>query len=211
MAEITLVAETGRTTGTRPSGRLRAAGRVPGVVYGHGSAPVPVSVDARELRHALSGEAGLNQLLDVHVGDDRLLALARELQRHPVRNTVIHVDFQIVRRDEIIAADVPIVLVGEAKAVEAERGVVSQPLTSLSVRATPGAIPSGIEVDVSAMAVGDTIRVGDLDLPSGVTTDADADEAVVTASVSGVSAEVAAEVEGSAGDAEGAGSGTSAS
>jgi large subunit ribosomal protein L25 len=193
MAEITLLAEPGRVTGTRASGRLRTAGRIPGVVYGHGTDPVSVSVDARELRHALSTDAGLNQLLEVHIGDQRLLTLARELQRHPVRNTVTHVDFQIVRRDEVIAADVPIVLVGESKSVETERGVISQPLTQLTIHATPGAIPSSIEVDITDMVVGDAIRVGDLPLPSGVTTEVDPEEAVVTASVSEVSTEVATE------------------
>ena len=194
MAEITLLAETGRMTGTAASGRLRAAGRIPAVVYGHGTAPRTVSVDARELRQALSTEAGLNQLLEVEVDGERLLSLARELQRHPVRNTVTHVDFQIVRRDEIISAEVPIVLTGEAKAVETGRGVVSQPLTSLTIHATPGSIPGHIEVDVSELVIGDTIRVGDLALPAGVTTEVDADEAVVIASTSAVEAEVAAEV-----------------
>jgi large subunit ribosomal protein L25 len=107
------------------------------------------------------------------------LALARELQRHPVRNTVIHVDFQIVRRDEVISAEVPITLVGEAKEVEVVKGVIEQPLLSLTINATPGTIPSAIEVDISELQVGDQIRVGDLALPAGVTTDVDPDEAVV--------------------------------
>ena len=100
-----------------------------------------MSVDGRELRHALSGESGLNQLLSLKVGSDTHLALARSLQRHPVRHTVIHVDFQIVRRDEVIAADVPIVLVGEAKAVEQEKGLVEQLLTSLDGQRHAGRIP----------------------------------------------------------------------
>ena len=122
MAEITLVAEPGRPTGSAASRRLRAAGRIPAVVYGHGGAGTSVSVDGRDLRHALSGEAGLNQLLSLQVGSDTHLALARAIQRHPVRHTVLHVDFQIVRRDEVISAEVPIVLVGEARAVEQEKG-----------------------------------------------------------------------------------------
>lgn len=181
MAEITLVAEAGRTVGSRPSARLRAAGRVPGVVYGHGAEPIAVSVDARELRHALSGGAGLNQLLSLNVGGEAHLALARELQRHPVRHTVTHVDFQVVNRDEVITAEVPITLVGEAKAVESDRGVVGQVLMALSVHARPGDIPAGIEVDVTGLAVGDTVRVEDLDLPKGVSTDVDGSEAVVVA------------------------------
>ncbi len=193
MAEITLLAESGRTTGTRASGRLRVAGRIPGVIYGHGADPVAVSVDARELRLALSSDAGLNQLLDIRVDGARHLSLARELQRHPVRNTVTHVDFQIVRRDEVIAADVPIVTTGEAKTVEIERGVVSQPLTSLTIHATPAAIPASIEIDITDLAIGDTIRVSDLSLPNGVTTEVDPEEAVVIAEASAVAAEVEAE------------------
>src|ERR1700759_5270608 len=123
MAEITLVARSGRTTGSASSRRLRAAGRIPAVVYGHGMAGESVSVDGRELRHALSGEAGVNQLLSLKVGSETHLALARALQRHPVRHTVLHVDFQVVSRDEIISAEVPVVLVGEAKAVELEQGL----------------------------------------------------------------------------------------
>jgi large subunit ribosomal protein L25 len=184
MAEITLVAEPGRPTGSRDSRRLRASGRIPAVVYGHGIEAVSVSVDGRDLRHALSGEAGLNQLLELKVGSDTHLALARVLQRHPVRHTVLHVDFQIVRRDEVISADVPIVLTGEAKAVATEGGLVEHPLTLLTVNATPARIPSSIEVDISDLTVGEGIRVSDLKLPSGVTTDMPGDEIVVIASIS---------------------------
>ena len=143
MAEITLVAERGRTTGSSESRRLRAAGRIPAVVYGHGVEAISISVDGRELRHALSGQSGTNQLLELHIGSESHLALARVLQRHPVRHTVVHVDFQIVRRDEVISAEVPIVLTGEAKAVSAEQGLVEQPLTSLTVMGSPrGVTPS---------------------------------------------------------------------
>lgn len=209
MAEITLVAETGRTTGSAASRRLRSAGRVPAVVYGHGVGGISVSVDGRELRHALSGDAGLNQLLTLKIGSETHLALARVIQRHPVRHTVLHVDFQVVRRDEVVSADVPITLVGEARAIEAERGVVEQPLTSLSVHATPGSIPSHIEVDISGLTVGGRIRVGDLRLPSGVITDVAEDEPVALASVSRAAVEAQAEeaagVEAAGAEAEGEG------
>jgi large subunit ribosomal protein L25 len=168
-------------------------------------------VDARDLRHALSGDAGLNQLLSLQVGSETHLALARSLQRHPVRHTVVHVDFLIVRRDEVIAADVPIVLVGEAKAVEQEQGLVEQQLTALSVNAVPDRIPAHLEVDISELAVGDTVRVGDLRLPAGVTTDVAADEPIVLATVSRAAIELeeaeaaeageAAEAAGGAGEA----------
>src|SRR5215213_7970318 len=114
MAEITLPVESGRPIGSRSSGRLRAAGKIPGVIYGHGIEPLPVSVEQRALRAALTTDAGLNALLNLQVDGASHLTLARELQRHPVRHNVIHVDFQIVRRDEVMSVDVPINLVGDA-------------------------------------------------------------------------------------------------
>ena len=181
MAEITLQAETGRPSGTSASKRLRREGKIPAVVYGHGIEPISIAVDGRDLRHALTGESGLNALLSLRVDGTSHLAMAKVLQRDPVRGTVTHVDFQIVSRDEVVTADVPIVVHGEAKAVHAEGGIVENPLTSLTVHATPARIPTSIDVDVTELKVGDVIRVGDLTLPSGVTTDIDDEEPIVLA------------------------------
>src|SRR5947209_19567490 len=144
MAEITLHAEAGRTTGTRPSGRLRSEGRIPGIVYGHGMSPMPVSVDGRALRSALTTDAGLNALLSLTVAGTTHLTMAREIQRHPVRGTVIHVDFQVVRRDEVLAADVPVVLIGEAEEVRRNAGLVDHQLYTLTINATPDRNPNQI-------------------------------------------------------------------
>src|SRR5438270_11388631 len=190
MPEITLAAESGRSAGSRPSSRLRAAGRIPGVIYGHGTDPVAVSVEGRALRTALTGDSGLNALLALEVDGTTHLHMAREIQRQPVRGTVIHVDFQIVRRDEIVSADVPLSLIGDAVEVRNNDGVVQQELHNISVNATPGRIPSVIEVDVSGMTIGDAIRIGDLTLPEGVTTDLDPEEAIVVASASVLTAEL---------------------
>ncbi|MHB8219710.1 MAG: 50S ribosomal protein L25 [Acidimicrobiales bacterium] len=180
MPEIVLNAEVGRPLGSRPARRLRAEGKIPGVVYGHGSDPVPVAVVGRDLRIALSGESGSNTLLSLAAGDQTFLTLAREMQRHPVKGTVIHVDFQIVRRDEIIAADVPITLIGEALEVHHGDGLVDQQLFALPVRARPSDIPTVIELDVSDLTIGSALRIADLRLPSGVTTDLEDDVAIVT-------------------------------
>jgi len=177
--EITLPVDVGRTTGSRSSGRLRAAGKIPGVIYGHGTDPVSVAVDGRALRSALTTDAGLNALLDLHADGTSHLTVARDIQRDPVRGTVIHVDFQIVRRDEVIAADVPVNLVGEALELHRSDGVVDHQLFTLTVHATPGRIPNDIEIDVSGLLVGDTIRVGDITLPEGVTTDVDPEAPIV--------------------------------
>jgi large subunit ribosomal protein L25 len=204
MAEITIVAEAPRPIGSRAAGRLRAAGRIPGVIYGHGRDPLPIAVDGRALRAALTTGAGLNALLALQVGDETHLTLAREIQRHPVRSTVTHVDFLIVRRDEVVSADVPINLVGEARKVGQSDGRIEQQLTSLTVHATPTNIPSHVEVDISEMDVGDTIRVGDIDLPTGVTTELDPEEPVVIAARGEELAEETGETEEAA---EGASSG----
>lgn len=181
MAEIQLVADTGRQAGTRASNRLRREGKIPAVVYGHGIEPLSIAVDARELRHALNTEAGANALVNLSIDGRPHLTMPRVLQRHPVRHTVTHVDFQIVNRDEVMSAEVPFAIVGEAKAVQAADGVVEQALFTLTVNATPAAIPAHIEVDISDLQVGEAVRVGDLRLPEGVTTDTDPEEAVVVA------------------------------
>lgn len=181
MAEIQLTAETGRAPGSRSSKRLRREGMIPAVVYGHGADPVSIAVDARELRHALNTEAGVNALVNLSIDGANQLTMARVLQRHPVRNTVTHVDFQVVRRDEVMSADVAFTIVGEAKSVNDNDGVVDQAMFSLTINATPSAIPQAIEIDISGMRIGDAIRVGDLKLPAGVTTDTDPEEAIVVA------------------------------
>jgi large subunit ribosomal protein L25 len=187
MAEIQLIAETGREPGSRSSKRLRREGKIPAVVYGHGADPVSIAVDARELRHALNTEAGVNALVNLSIDGASQLTMARVLQRHPVRNTVTHVDFQVVRRDEVMAADVSFTLVGEAKEVTNNDGVVEQALFALTIHATPANIPSHIEVDISELTIGDAVRVGDLKLPSGVTTEVDPEEAIVVGQAAQVS------------------------
>ena len=193
MAEVQLAAEPRRETGSRESRRLRAAGKIPAVLYGHGIDPQALVVDARALRGALNQESGLNALLTLQIDSQRHLAMARQLQRHPVKGTLSHVDFVIVRRDEIVSAEVPIHLDGEAVEVHRHDGMIEQVLFALHILARPGDIPPDVGVDISGLAVGDTVRVGDLKLPRGVTTETDPEEAVVIATASRVSAEMAAE------------------
>lgn len=184
MAEIVLAAETGRPRGSSAARRLRASGRIPAVVYGAGIESTPVSVDWRELRAALTTERGLNALINLELDGSQHTVVVREMQRHPVRRDVLHVDFLAVDVTQDISADVPLIVVGEAEKVVRERGVVEQVLSVLVVRGRPGAIPGQIEVDVSDLDVGGQITVGDLDLPEGVETDTDPEETVVTAVLS---------------------------
>jgi large subunit ribosomal protein L25 len=179
MAEIPIAAEAGRPVGSAESRRLRSAGMVPAVVYGHGVDPLPVAVDAKDLRTALTTDAGLNALLALKVDGSTHLTMAKVVQRHPVRGTVAHVDFQIVRRDEVVTAEVPIVLVGEATLVHRDDGHVDHQLFNIAVHAVPGRIPNVVEVDISGLTIGQTIRVAELGLPTGVTTEVDPEAPVV--------------------------------
>ena len=180
MADVRLAVASRTELGSARSGRLRATGAIPGIVYGHGSDPVSVSVDCRELRTALSGGAGLNALLDLSIDGTSHTALAKVLQRHPTRGTVIHVDFQLVDRNQAVTVDVPVELVGEAVKVAQAGGQVAADIATLTVNATAATIPQVIEVDISELEMGHVIRVSDLVLPNGVTTDVDPETPVVT-------------------------------
>ncbi len=210
MADITLVAEPGRPTGSRPARRLRTEGRIPAVVYGTGLEPVAVSVGARELRAALSTPAGLNAVLTLQVQGTSYPTMARELQRHPVRGTLQHVDFQIVDLTVETRADVPITLVGEAVELHRSDGVVDQQMFNLSVRARPADIPAHLELDISGLTVGDALRVSDIALPPGVSADLDPETVVVAGQASRVAAEAEAAVEAAEGALEAGAEGAAA-
>ncbi len=155
------------------SKRLRAEGKVPGVVYGLDSGPAErVGRSGPSLRTRRSNtEAGLNALITLEVGDHTELTIVKDLQRDPVRRSVEHVDFLRVDRNVTITVEVPITLIGEAKEVEQEQGIVEQLLHTLTVNARPGSIPPHLEVDISGLAIGGAVRVSDLTLPAeGATT-----------------------------------------
>lgn len=194
--DVTLTATVGRTTGSRPSNRLRAEGKIPGTLYGLGKDPLTLAVERRDLRQALTTEAGLNAIITLAVDGSDELCIVKELQRHPVRNEVVHVDFVRVDPDAEILVEVPIVLEGEARKVLAESGVVDQIAYHLSVYAKPSAIPNEFILDVSEMEVGDVLTVSDISLPAGVRTEIDPEEAVVSASVTRAALEDEGEGEG---------------
>jgi large subunit ribosomal protein L25 len=180
--DASLTAQTGRTTGSRSSNRLRAEGKVPGVVYGLGNEPVAVAVEWPELRKVLITEAGMNALIDLTVDGETNLTMIKELQRHPVRRDVTHVDFLLVDRNKSLVVDVPIVLIGDSEKIEREQGILDQSMHMLTGHAQPGKIPNQLEVDGTEMTIGDVIRVGDIALPDGVTTDIDPEEPVIVGS-----------------------------
>ena len=134
----------------------------PAVVYGNGVEPISVTVAARDLRAALNTDAGVNAVLSLQVGDTKLMTMARELQRHPVKNTVIHVDFQVVDPNREITSEVSITLVGEALELHRADGILDQQLFALPIRSRPSDIPTHLEVDITDLIIGSAVRVADI-------------------------------------------------
>ena len=181
--DVTLTIESERELGTRPSRRLRADGKVPAVVYGLGRDPQNVAVDWPSLRKAITTEAGLNALITLQNNGESHLSIIKDLQRHPTRRDVLHVDFQLIDRDEELSVEVPIVLHGISKAVEAKKGMIEQLQHTLLINAKPGFIPTQLDADVSDLEIGGkNLQVQDLELPAGVTTDIDPEEIVAQGS-----------------------------
>lgn len=197
--ELKLKAEKREESGKGAARKLRAAGRVPAVLYGHGVGPVAVSVDAKDLFHVLHGSAGTNVLVDLQVDGAQHLSLPREIQRDHVRGRYLHVDFLAVRRDETVTVSVPVQVVGESPGVKAG-GVIEHHLWELQVECLPGDVPDGIKADVSKLQVGDSLRVADLLPPQGVSVLTPPEDSVVAVVIPQV--RVVEEVEAAAEEGE---------
>jgi large subunit ribosomal protein L25 len=165
---IKLEVQDRESRGSADSRRLRKQGLIPGVLYGRGHEPHAFSVAERELRRVLSGDAGLHAILDVTVnGESPRPSILKSYQQHPVRGTLTHIDLQEVRLDQPIQARVVVELVGEPIGVT-EGGVLSQVSREITVEALPMEIPEHLDLDVSGMAIGDTLRLVDLPVQEGV-------------------------------------------
>ncbi len=213
MTETILHAETGRATGSSSARRLRREGRIPGVVYGLGMEPTSLSVDRRELRIAVSGSAGLNTILDLTVDGNVYPSIIKDVQRHPVRLNIEHLDFIQVDLNAEIVVTVPVHIQGESKEVNDNNGLIDQIMTEVEISTTPRNIPDEIIVDVTEMTMDSTITVADLSVPAGVALTTDPESAVVTVSImrTPVLDEEAAAAEAAAAEGEEGEEGTEAS
>lgn len=155
--------------GSAASRRLRSNGLIPGVLYGNGGQAHSFCIEERELRRVLTGEHGLHAILDVVLeGSQRAHhAVLKEYQLDPTRARLLHIDLQEVRLDQAIQTAVVVELVGESAGVK-EGGVLSQVRREVHVEALPMEVPEHLELDVSAMMIGDTLRISDLRVPTGV-------------------------------------------
>jgi large subunit ribosomal protein L25 len=177
--ERKLKAERRDGTGKGVARKVRAAGRVPAVAYGHGADPLHLSVDSRELFHILHTDAGTNVLVDLRVDGDHFLAMPREIQRDHLKGQFIHVDFLRIARDEKIAVEVPIHLTGESPGVK-EGGVIEHHLWTLQIESFPQDVPAAIQADISALGINDSLKVAQLEVPPTCTVLTSPDETVVS-------------------------------
>jgi large subunit ribosomal protein L25 len=182
MDQVSLSAEQRDLIGTRPAKRLRGGGKVPAVLYGRGLDPQTLAVDRRDLYAALHTEAGSNALINLEVEGNKkpYLTVAREIQRHPVRGEIAHLDFISISLDEKITAEVGIEFLGTPMSVREEGALVETIRNSVTVEAFPLDIPAHIQLDISEMALNDTLKVVDLPAVENVEYLDDPEASIVT-------------------------------
>ncbi|HYW10174.1 MAG TPA: 50S ribosomal protein L25 [Longimicrobium sp.] len=179
MASINASARTG--SGKGAARKLRAAGKVPAVVYGHGDANVPLTLDRHELELLMQSISVENTVIGlVTDGGVRKDVLIRHVQMHPYRPDVLHVDFLQLHAGETLRVQIPVRLNGTPTGVLIDGGVLDQVIYDLEVECLPGNIPELIDIDVSGLGAGESFRVGDLKLGDNVRVIADADQPVAS-------------------------------
>lgn len=169
MQQTQMKIEARTSTGKGISRKLRAAGRIPGVVYGRGMEPVPVSVEPKALAAAIAGEGGMNNLITLQGGGslDQTVVIVADMQIDPLKGNPEHVDLHRVNMNEKVRVNVPVALKGTAAGVK-EGGLLDFAHHTLHVECLPGSIPEHIEIDISAVKIGHSIHVSELCLPAGV-------------------------------------------
>lgn len=182
MSEIKLVAAARTEFGKGAARRLRRADQIPAVLYGHGSDPLHVSLPGHETMLAVKHA---NALFSIELDGKSTLAIAKDVQREPVRNVIEHVDLLIVKKGEKVAVEVPVHVVGDA--APGTIHVVETQTISLEAEATH--LPESVVVDIEGLEAGSIVHAGDVTLPAGATLLSDAEVIVVTVSLPQVSAE----------------------
>ena len=200
MATVSLSATPRSGVGTGIARKLRQKGEVPAVIYGHAREPQSLTLNTREIDKLLAQIAGTTTVVELSIGGSTVKTLIREVQRHPFKRDVIHVDFQELVAGEKVNVSIPIRFNGVPAGVREGGGILEEVMHQLHLRVDPSAIPDHIDVDVTALTIGHGIHVGDLKLPAGaeVMDEDDATVCVVTAPRAVVEETPAATVEGAA-------------
>jgi large subunit ribosomal protein L25 len=157
--------------------RLAAEGKIPAVLYGHDKATKVLAVDRHDFELLMAHHAAGSTIVEIHIeGDKRPVnAVVKELQHSPVKGNILHIDFQVVRMDELIHVTVQLHFVGDSSGIKAG-GVLSENMHQVNIEAKPNDIPGAVEVDISDLEIGDSIRLGEITAPSGVKLLDDAEE-----------------------------------
>jgi large subunit ribosomal protein L25 len=174
--------------------KLRARGQVPAVIYGHGREPQSLALNARDLDKMLGHIQAESTVIEVTVGGQTAKTLIREIQRHPIKRQILHVDFQALVAGEKVIVSIPITLTGIPEGVRLEGGVLDQTLRELEIEVDPSNIPDHFELDITNMKIGDSLHVSDIKAPEGVEIQDDPETSVaVLAAPRAVIEEAAAE------------------
>jgi large subunit ribosomal protein L25 len=168
MAIVSFNATAREQAGKGAARTLRSKGFIPAVIYGHGRDPQALSLNARDLDKLLGHIQAESTVIEVSVGGTTSKTLIREIQRHPIKRQILHVDFQALVAGEKVTVSIPIVLEGIPEGVRLGGGVLDQTLRELEIEVDPSSIPDHIEFDVTNMVIGDSVHVSDLKMPEGV-------------------------------------------
>ena len=183
MASANLSASARDNGGKGTARKLRSEGRVPAIVYGHGRDPQALSINTRELEKLLDHISAESTVIDLDIDGKASRTLIREIQRHPFKRQILHVDFQELVAGEKISVRIPIVLMGVPDGVRMDGGILDQTMRELEIEVDPANIPNHVEVDVTRLTIGSSVHVRDIPLPEGVEVldDEDASVCVVSA------------------------------
>ncbi|MEJ7758742.1 MAG: 50S ribosomal protein L25 [Gemmatimonadaceae bacterium] len=198
IAQLSGVVRSGRGKGAARS--VRRDGQVPAVIYGHKRAPQSLAINTRELEKLLEHISAENTVIELSLDGRNSRTLIREIQRHPFKKQILHVDFQELVAGEKVIVRLPIILMGVPEGVRMDGGVLDQTLRDLEVEVDPANIPNHVEVDVSALIIGSSLHVSDIVLPDGVEVVGEADASVCVVAAPRAAIETVAAAEGETGD-----------
>ena len=202
MATAQLSASTRDSVGKGAARTLRSAGQIPAVIYGHAREPMSLAVTAREVEKLLERVSAESTVIELNLAGGVARTLIREIQRHPFKKQILHIDFQELVAGEKVSVNVPIVLTGTPEGVRVSGGILSQVMSELTILVDPVNIPRRIEADVTHVLIGHSIHVSDLKVPEGVEVLDETDATIAVVSAPKVEAEPVAVAEGAEPGAE---------
>jgi large subunit ribosomal protein L25 len=182
MATASLSATPRTEKGKGVARKLRAAGQVPGVIYGHGRDPQPLTVNARDFDRLAERVRITSTVIELALDGRTARTLVRELQRDPIRRSVLHIDFQELVAGEKVTVSVPLRFVGTPDGVKNDGGILEEVIHQVHVRVDPSNIPDHIDVDVTPLTIGHSLHISDLKLPAGVEVEEDGEQTVAVVS-----------------------------